>query len=215
MRTPANGTVKKTMLILIIWFIGIALVFVGVPLLNRFEVVREKTESGAIVDFTVPASPPQPEKRERPPEQKRIIKSDQPALAPLPNVGGSLSGIVVEMPEYTPGGVTEVSESILGDLDKDIVMTEDSVDKKPVVRTRSLEYPERAKQRDIEGKVVVSVLIGTDGRVKNMKILESNPPGVFDEAVLRSVPRWTFDPAQYKNRSVKVWATIPIDFSLR
>ena len=201
--------------VVLIWLFGIGLVFVGVPLLNRFEIDRDQKDTGAIVDFTVPAAPTKPEKREKPPERKRMVKSDQPALAPLPNVGGSLSGIVVEMPEYSPGGVTEVSESILGDLDKDIVMTEESVDKKPVVRTRTLEYPERAKQRDIEGNVVVSVLIGKDGRVKNMKILESNPPGVFDEAVKQSIPQWTFDPAQYKNRNVKVWATIPIDFSLQ
>ena len=74
--------------------------------------------------------------------------------------------------------------------------------------------PERAKQREIEGEVRVSVLVGRDGRVKRMKVLEASPPGVFEEVVLNTVGNWTFRPASYDGEPVESWVTIPIPFRL-
>lgn len=194
--------------------LGCVVVFGTLIVMNRGNPTREQEGATAVVDFSVATPPPQPQRQQPPPERRREVRTNQPALAPIPDVAGSLSSIQVEMPEYQPEGLDGASESLLGNLD-DVVMTEDSVDSKPVVRTSTLQYPERAKQREIEGRVVVSVLIGADGRVKNMKILEATPPGVFEEAVRSSVPQWTFEPAKYKGRSVQVWATVPLDFNLR
>lgn len=199
---------------ILIMIFGTGIVLIGTVVMNRAVSEPEVEEKRGVVSFSVPTPPPKKEQRERPPQRREITKSEQPALAPLPNLGSNLSGIAVDMPDYQPQVINEVAESVLGEIDENVVMSEDLVDTKPVVRAGSLNYPERAKQREIEGKVVVSILIGVDGRVKNMKILEAAPPGVFEESVRTALPNWTFEPAKYEGRSVQVWATIPLEFSL-
>ncbi|MFW5827602.1 MAG: energy transducer TonB, partial [Alkalispirochaeta sp.] len=165
------------------------------------------------IDFTVPApeevEPPDPPEREREMSRSR----DRAPVAPAPSLGGNLSGIAVDVPGFEVEGLSDVRESLLGDLD-DVALTEDAVDTKPIPQSRPLEYPDRARQRRIEGRVVVSALIDADGNVRDVKILEADPPNVFDEAVLNSVPNWTFEPAKYRGEPVQTWAQIPIPFRL-
>ncbi len=50
-------------------------------------------------------------------------------------------------------------------------------------------YPGRALTDGIEGRVVVEYRIAGDGRVVRPEILASDPPGMFDSAVLRALAR--------------------------
>lgn len=209
-----DETLLRRIVALIVMIIGSTVVFGTVVLMNRETNPPEKEKIGSVVDFTVTTPRQETERRDPPPQQRSTQSSDQPALAPLPDLGGGLSSIQVAMPEFEPNVLGASPESLLGDFEN-VVMTDDSVDEKPAVLSSPLIYPKRAKQREIEGKVVVSVLIGTEGRVKEIKILESQPPGVFDEAVLEALPNWMFSPAKYQNRPVQIWVTIPLDFSLR
>jgi protein TonB len=135
-------------------------------------------------------------------------------LAPLPDVGGSLSGIQVDVPGFEGAGVDQVAESLLGDLDN-VALTEDAVDNPPQFRNRvAPEYPERARQRELEGRVLVTALIGVDGRVQQMQVLEANPPGVFNDAVLAALGGSTFDPATYQGNPVETWITVAYPFRL-
>lgn len=207
------GAARKIIAVLIM-LAGSGIVFTGTVVMNRVTAEEEEKETLTAVNFTVQPAPKKQEQRERPPERREIRRSNRPALAPIPSLGSNLSGIAVEMPGYEPDTLDSVSESLLGDIDDDIVMTEESVDTPPVVQRSPLTYPERAKQRQIEGKVVVSILIGSDGTVKKMKILEAAPPGVFEEAVRQSVPSWAFTPAKYQDRNVPIWATVTVPFKL-
>lgn len=53
-------------------------------------------------------------------------------------------------------------------------------------------YPRRAKMRQQEGHVKLMFVIGEDGYVYNVKIVESTPEGVFEESALRAIKRWQF-----------------------
>ena len=55
-------------------------------------------------------------------------------------------------------------------------------------------YPEAARAKGIEGWVRLRYDISIDGRVENLKVLESSPPGVFDAAALAAVARWRYRP---------------------
>ena len=189
------------------------MVFTTVVFMNRKASEPEDASISTAVDFTVQAAAAKPEERETPLQQRRsIAKSDPPALAPLPNLEGELSSIRVEMPDFGSESIG-TNESFFGDLDN-VTMTDDSVDEKPVVLASPITYPTRARQRKIEGRIVVSLLIGTDGTVKRARILESQPPDTFDQAVLDALPGWRFEPARYKNKNVQVWVTLPLDFRL-
>ena len=53
-------------------------------------------------------------------------------------------------------------------------------------------YPEAARAQGIEGWVKLGYDISIDGRVENLRVLESSPPGVFDAAALAAVAQWRY-----------------------
>ena len=65
-----------------------------------------------------------------------------------------------------------------------------------------LAYPEAARQQGIEGVVVVGYDVNVSGEVENVVIIESQPPGVFDAAALKTVQSWRFQPRQQAGRAV-------------
>ncbi|MEP7028563.1 MAG: energy transducer TonB [Candidatus Eisenbacteria bacterium] len=74
------------------------------------------------------------------------------------------------------------------------------------------EYPDIARQSNMEGTVVVQALVGKDGRVKDTKVVKPVP--VFDDAAVAAVKRWVFKPALSNNKPVAVWVAVPVKFSL-
>lgn len=74
------------------------------------------------------------------------------------------------------------------------------------------EYPDIARQSNMEGTVVVQALVGKDGRVKDTKVVKSVP--VLDDAAVAAVKKWVFKPALSNNKPVAVWVAVPVKFSL-
>jgi TonB family protein len=73
-------------------------------------------------------------------------------------------------------------------------------------------YPEWARQKGIEGTVIVMALIGRDGRVKDTQIKRSIPE--LDDYAIAAVKQWRFAPARTKGKPLAVWVAIPVKFSL-
>lgn len=74
------------------------------------------------------------------------------------------------------------------------------------------DYPDLARQSSMEGSVTVQALVGKDGRVKDTRIVKSNP--VFDQAAEKAVKQYVFKPALSNNKPVAVWVAVPIRFVL-
>lgn len=55
-------------------------------------------------------------------------------------------------------------------------------------------YPQRAAARGIEGWVDVEFTVGADGRPREVSVVNANPRGVFDQAVLDAVAAWRYAP---------------------
>ncbi len=93
-----------------------------------------------------------------------------------------------------------------------------SVEKEPAYDeaelARRVKYPPVAKQMGIEGIVLVGALIGKDGRIDKIQVIESDNK-MLDEAAVKAVQETSFTPAQQNGQPVKVWARIPIRFTLR
>jgi protein TonB len=81
------------------------------------------------------------------------------------------------------------------------------------VRPVKPEYPELARKAGIEGRVTVKVLIGTKGNVEKVEILKGHP--MLNDAAVDAAMEAQFKPGKQRDRFVKVWMTIPIDFKLR
>lgn len=74
------------------------------------------------------------------------------------------------------------------------------------------EYPRVAREAGIEGTVLVRVLVGHDGLVKDMIVIESMP--MLDRAAADAARTAVFKPALQKDRPVAAWMVIPIGFRL-
>jgi len=63
----------------------------------------------------------------------------------------------------------------------------------PLVRIAP-EYPARAAARGIEGWVIVQFTITPTGSVRDPMVVESQPRNVFDDAALKAIARWRYNP---------------------
>lgn len=69
----------------------------------------------------------------------------------------------------------------------------DDRDVTPLVRVDP-DYPPQAKQRKIEGYVDLEFSIGPAGTVQDARVIGAQPPSIFNEAALRAVRRWRYNP---------------------
>ena len=78
-----------------------------------------------------------------------------------------------------------------------------------------LVYPEIAKDNGVEGRVVLQFTIGKDGRLRDVKVLNTPDESLAREAirVVSSSPKW--EPGRQRDRAVKVSYTFPVIFRLR
>ncbi|HOG67948.1 MAG TPA: TonB family protein [Fibrobacteraceae bacterium] len=69
-------------------------------------------------------------------------------------------------------------------------------------------YPERAKKMGVSGYVKVYLVIDVYGKVSQVRILTSEPTGYgFEEAALKAVREWKFEPAKLGSYPVSQKAT--------
>ena|ERR1051326_4793482 len=55
------------------------------------------------------------------------------------------------------------------------------------------QYPELARRNNISGSARVELLVATDGKVKDVKVLGGNP--VLVQAAVTAVMKWKYEPA--------------------
>jgi TonB family protein len=75
-------------------------------------------------------------------------------------------------------------------------------------------FPPEAAAQHIEGYAVVGYDVTVDGTVTNAEVIESVPPGVFDEAALTAVRSWRFQPAVSKGEPIQFHLTSHVRFKL-
>lgn len=76
------------------------------------------------------------------------------------------------------------------------------------------EYPTLARQRRIEGWVELEYVVGVDGRVRDVRVLDSYPNRVFDSAAERSLLRWQFVPGTRDGEPSETVGRTRLDFAL-
>ncbi|MFA7057166.1 MAG: energy transducer TonB [Candidatus Cloacimonadales bacterium] len=77
-------------------------------------------------------------------------------------------------------------------------------------------FPDIAKQNNVEGTVVVEAWVKVDGTVGNVRVITSvqNIPGGLDDAAVKAVWQWTFEPAKSGGKPVACWVKIPLNLKL-
>jgi len=81
-------------------------------------------------------------------------------------------------------------------------------------KLRPPKYPPQAIRQRHEGECVLRVLIGTDGKPKDVQVEKSSGFRELDRAAMDAVQGWVFNPGQRDGKSVEGWALVPFKFSL-
>jgi TonB family protein len=93
--------------------------------------------------------------------------------------------------------------------------TAKSVDSKPQPLNRPRpNYTEEARKNKIQGNVRVRALVGTDGGVKQVRVLSGLSDGLNEEAIL-AVKQMRFKPATKNGQPVAYWVSLDVEFNLR
>jgi len=75
-------------------------------------------------------------------------------------------------------------------------------------------YPRAARRRGQQGTVVLSVHVDAQGRVGNLWLFESSGFRLLDNAALKAVKDWVFEPGMRGGNKVAMWVNVPVRFEL-
>jgi len=73
-------------------------------------------------------------------------------------------------------------------------------------------YPPEAKAKGIQGTVHLKMLLGTDGRVKNVGVIDGDP--LLAPAAVRAVQQWTYKPYRKDGKLVEVETSASVNFTI-
>ena len=78
----------------------------------------------------------------------------------------------------------------------------------------SIQYPEEARKKGVEGRVIVQFIVDEKGNVTQPHVLKSVEPSLDKEAlrIIRLLPQWK--PGTWKGKPVKVKYIVPVLFKL-
>jgi TonB family protein len=75
------------------------------------------------------------------------------------------------------------------------------------------EYSEEARKAKFQGTVVLSLVVGPDGRAHDIRVRRSLGLGL-DEKAVETVRTWKFEPARKDGQPVAVLISIEVNFRL-
>jgi TonB family protein len=82
-----------------------------------------------------------------------------------------------------------------------------------LISRREPEYTEAARKARIQGKVELSVTVGTNGMPRDIQVTHPLDPGL-DEKAIESVKTWRFRPAMRNGEPVTSFIVVEVPFRL-
>jgi protein TonB len=76
------------------------------------------------------------------------------------------------------------------------------------------EYPAHAKRRNMQGTVMLDVLVSRVGEAQAVRIAQTSGFAMLDESAKHAVARWKFVPAKRGGEIVEARVMVPIEFRL-
>ncbi len=199
------------------------LIFLFIPFLS--EVSLDKKASQHIETFKIQTSSirerakPMQEKQElpKPKEMPRIPPPKAIATGSLHETPARPPQMEFEIPEFeaASGSMEFGTMAFTPPAPPQTEFDIGQVDKLPQVISRIRPvYPAAAKQKNIEGVVVVKFKVTTAGTVENVSVLKAKPAGYFEKAAMDAVKKWKFQPGIVEEEPVNTWMTAMVKFRL-
>ncbi|MCG8337645.1 MAG: energy transducer TonB [Proteobacteria bacterium] len=206
--------------------IGILVIAINGALYLAMSSLSRKQENNQFNSYerpvllTIPKEPPPLSKEKKKPLKKKKLKIKklkvpsikQAKVKPPPDFDfgevGSGFGFETEISlGITPGLPMFQAPKTLFDLSE--------LDQKPRLLYKiDPIYPYSAKRRNQTGSITLQFIVDSNGNVGQIKVLKSEPLGVFDKSAVNAVTKWRFKPGFYQGEAVATRVIVPINFQL-
>lgn len=194
---------------------GVLLLLVWMNTFTAPPQAEEAVEAVAIEIAPPPPPPPKPSQRPPPAPKPAETRAAPRGRTPPPSLLSGLAGVELGGAFASAEPVSGLGRTLLGEGKRDLVMTEEAVDSRPRrLSCPAAPYPASARAKGVKGHVVLRLLIGPDGGVERVKVVEAEPAGVFEAGAQEAMQRCRFEPAKYQGKPVKVWAEQRVVFKL-
>lgn len=205
---------------------GGAVALVGLGLLTVGTAVVKETLPTIITATNIKIPPPPPPPKAEPKKEVNPAKAEATVTAPTPRVDtpttnefkAPIADPEVSQPlTFDPG--TRVVEAVepLKLIDPPKLPDPVLVKVKPDPRYMSKfqpDYPSSMVRMELEGRVSLKVLVGADGRVKQVQILSATDPAFASATERQALNSWRFKPATKDGVPYESWYTTSVIFQL-
>ena len=121
-----------------------------------------------------------------PKREEKVVRERPPIVPADPGIHGETTGVTSV--KYEPFKVIVEPGRGGGGLpigqDRDVI---------PIVRVPP-EYPAHEAEKGVEGWVKVQFAITAIGTVRDATVVDADPKGAFDDAALKAIARWRYNP---------------------
>mgnify|MGYP000616234701 FL=1 len=176
--------------------LAVALIVAAVVTLGLFYLMQSLIQSGgsaltdapkgSVLDFVRVKKEQAAQKKDRKPKKPPKPKQPPPDMAPpqmqTPNPDAATGGM-----DFGADVAADIS------LDGGLALASGDGEFLPIVRVAAV-YPRRALQRGIEGFVDVEFTVSKLGTVKDPKVTQASPQGIFEQAALDATLKYKYKP---------------------
>ncbi|AVJ56765.1 protein TonB [Idiomarina sp. OT37-5b] len=176
--------------------ITIGLFYLMQSLISGGEGAMSEPVRGSVLDFVRTPEPEQVQEKERKPE--RPPEPEQPPEdLPQPQMDSDVDA-------DTSGGYDfSANVDASADIGNGASLQASDGEYLPIVKVQAT-YPRRALQRGIEGFVVVEFTVTKQGTVRDPRVVQAEPQGIFEQAALDAVVKFKYKPRVIDGEPVEV-----------
>jgi TonB family protein len=116
--------------------------------------------------------------------------------------------------EFAPASAALTAGLNAAPVDTEIVDRVPASSSPSVIYKVEPEYSKEALKKKLQGTVVLRIEVDTNGRARNVRVVQSLGMGLDEEAI-KAVQKWQFKPGEKDGHPVTVGATLQIQFRLR
>jgi TonB family protein len=169
------------------------------------EIARQEEDLRKRLEEEFPTPTPIPPTA-TPTETETPTPSPTPTDTPVPPTATPLPPTPTPVPPTPTPSVRE----------GDIVAMGNGVTRPVAIHKEEPAYPPLAREMRVEGSVDADVLVGIDGAVEQVRILDVSRAGVgFEKATEEALHQWRFKPATKNGVKVRMWMKIHVPFKVR
>jgi protein TonB len=117
-------------------------------------------------------------------------------------MGGVIGGIISSTPVAVPKIATPTRIRVSSGVTQGLL-----------VRKVEPTYPQMAKIARVQGAVLLAALIGKDGTIQNLHVVQTASP-LLNQAALDAVKQWKYKPYILNGEPVEVDTNITVNFTL-